>query len=324
MRRIFFSLAVMMILLPGTVLSEPIEWTNAGTVPGLQVRYGGLGATFHKGVLHIVSIGSDANLPDHTRCENGVWTAPTRLLNVRCNLVPTLASDGRTMHLLSEISGRKLAHHVWADGIWSDAENLPDMETGKAPAMTAADGRVHVIHCGKNSDAKRLFYTGNGGWGWIHNTRITDQNSHTAPGMAVLEGRLYQVHTGHRTKSLWYSSKAPGEDWTTVQQIPGTHTFRKPDLIEAGGKLYVFYSEGEARGNEQAPVSYCVFADGRWSPPEPVPGWVVYGDIQAVVEPGLPDQIHLLLVTQDGHVNHLHTSFETKMAPLKMKTMQRR
>ena len=324
MRRCFVCFLSILFLLPGLSLSEPITWTNAGTVPGLQVRQGGMGAAFHQGVLHIVSLGEDQTLPEHTRYENGVWTPPTRLLNVRCNLVPALASDGKGLHLVTEISGQHLAHHVWDGTAWSEAEELPDMKTGKAPAMTVADGRVHVIHCGKNSDAKRLYYTGHGGWGWIHNTRIPDQNSHTSPGMAVLDGRLYQVHTGHRTRSLWYSSKAPGEEWTVAQQIPGTHTFRKPDLVEVSGKLYVFYSEGEARGRQQAPVSYCVFADGRWSPPETVPGFVVYGDVQAVVEPSLPDQIHLLLVNQDGHVNHLHTAFETRMAPLKMKTMQRR
>jgi hypothetical protein len=324
MRLFSGCLFISLLIFASLAAAQAIEWTPAGLIPGLEVRQQGLGATFHQGVLHIVSLGEDRNLPEHTWYEDGVWTAPTRLVNVRCPLVPCLASDGQVMHLVTEVSGKQLAHHTWSEGLWSDAAVLPDMGTNKSPAMTAAEGRVHVIHCGKNTDARRLYYTGNGGWGWLNDNPIPDQESHVAPGMAVLDGRLYQVHTGHRTKSLWYSSLAHGEEWTVARQIPGTSTFRKPDLVEANGKLYVFFSEGEARGRQQAPVAYCVFEDGNWSPPQVVEGFAVYGDVQAVVQPGLPDQIHLLLVNAHGGVNHLHTSFEVKMAPLKVKKMKRR
>ncbi len=70
---------------------------------------------------------------------------------------------------------------------------------------------------------------------------------------------------------------------------------------------------------EQAPVAYCYLENGRWSVPVVVEGYVAYGKPQVTVQPGVVDQIHLLLPTINS-VLHMQTELEIKLAPVKMET----
>ena len=91
--------------------------------------------------------------------------------------------------------------------------------------------------------------------------------------------------------------------------------------MKANGKLFLVYAGSQAGEGGQRPVAWCEYADGRWSAPTVIEGYVCYGAPAAAVERGLPDRVHLLLPSRVG-VLYLHSLGEAKIAPVKMKTMK--
>ncbi len=315
---------VLVLVMAGSTSQAAIPWTSEGVIPGLQVRYGALGAAWHEDALHIVSLTRDNT--QHSWWQDGQWTGPTTAAGLHCGLVPVIASDGQTLHLLTEMSGKKIGYSRWDGRAWSNTEPIDGLGTNKALEMAIGDGTIHLVHCGKNSDAKRLWHASQSGWGWSSGDQIPDQNTHIAPGLAVWEGALHQVHVGSSSKTLWHSFKTPWGEWSPRVQVPGAMSSRRPTLVVANKRLYLFFTQGDLSMNQQAPVAYCVYEDGQWTAPEVIEGYVSYGKVQVAVQKGLlPEQFHLLLPLGNGGVLHLRSELELKMAPLKVqaKTIRR-
>lgn len=317
--RMIAVLMMVMVLLVNAAQAQ-LPWNRGQEIPGLDSNAGTVGAAWQDGILHVVALTSHDGLL-HTRLENGSWVPPTKAVCTDCGMTPALASDGATLHLICEATGRNIQHAVWDGRAWSNGVKLPDVGTNKALGMAAADGVVHLVHCGRNSDAKRLYYVSNAGWGWSGNQEIADQNSTVSPGLAVLDGELHAVHSAASSKTLWHSSRNRWGTWSPKVQVPGAVSSRRPSLVTANGKLYLFFAQGEVRMGEQAPVAYCVLEDGSWSAPVVIEGYVVYGEPVATVQPGLPEQIHLLLPAPAA-VQHLATNLEVKLAPMKLQQRQ--
>ena len=166
-RRLILSISLLLIVMATFALaaeSPAIPWTSEGVIPGLQVRYGALGAAWHEDALHIVSLTRDNT--QHSWWQAGRWTGPTTAAGLHCGLVPVIASDGHTLHLLTEISGKKIGYSRWDGRAWSNTEPIDGLGTNKALEMAIGDGTIHLVHCGKNSDAKRLWHASQSGWGW--------------------------------------------------------------------------------------------------------------------------------------------------------------
>lgn len=314
------SIFLVLLSLAATVCAAAdLPWSKAEEVPGIVPVHGTIAAAWHDGALHVLAVGRGNDPVQHTMFENGRWVGPTMALNLPYKLAPVMASDGRTLHLLGEVPGKQVGYSAWDGRAWKDPVKIPRMGTSKALEMAVGDGVLHLVHCGENSGAHRIWHSANSGWGWTTNEEIPDRITHLAPGMAVLDGTLHTVHVGNRTKALWHSTRDKWGQWTGNVQIPGVLSGRRPSLVVANDRLYLFFAQGNVRLGEQAPVAYCVFENGRWSEPTAVEGYVAYGKPQVTVQPGVVDQIHLFLPTIKT-VLHMQTELEVKMAPVKMQT----
>jgi len=214
----------------------------------------------------------------------------------------------------------KVWHSTFDGTTWSNPAEIPAMEARNRPRIAAMNGVVHLTHGGMNMDRRRVFHAANAGWGWGHNVALPDQTGRPTAALAGLDGTLHMVYISKNSPTAWHTFRDRWGEWSPPTQIPGINTNRPLDLVAANGRLFCLHTVGEARLWEQLPLAYCEYADGRWDAPTALEGYVCYGNPAAAVEPGAPQQIHLLLPSRVG-ILHLQTQDEMKIAPVRMKKM---
>jgi len=310
-------LAMIMTSLAG---AAPLEWSTAEEIPEVKSYYGEIEAAFFDGSLHVLTVNRDHRI-FHAQWTDGQWAAPVQLAHHRARMVPAVVACNGTMHMVTNPGSFKLNHIVWDGRAWGPAQGIPDMLSGRPVSITAFGGVIHTAHKGKSSDDKRILYSANAGWGWGHSVAVPNQKARSNVALAGMKDTLHMVHVGTQGGSLWHSSRDQWGEWSTVVQVPGVETGRIPDLVEANGRLYAFYTVGTPKMNTQATVAYSVFEDGQWLPPVTIEGYVTYGRPVVTKESNLPLRIHLLLPTKQG-VLHMHTEGEVTLAPMPVKTMK--
>lgn len=319
MRSTVSSLILVLLILPVLASGAEHQWSRAEEVPGLRAAYGMIAGCYADGVFHVVTSDDSRNVI-HVRKDGGQWVAPVMLAHHRVGFAPDLAYCDGKLHMAGQ-NKFKLWHSVLDGGAWSNPDEIPAMEARNRPRITAGDGVLHLTHGGMNIDRRRIFYAAEAGWGWGHDLPLPDQTGRPTSAMAVLGGRLHMVYVSKNSDTAWHTYRDRRGEWSPPTQIPGVETSRPLDLVAANNKLFCVFTVGDVRLWKQAPVAYCEYVDGNWDAPTTIEGYVCYGNPAAAVEPGLPQQVHLLLPSRVG-VMHMWTTDEVKIAPVKMKTMQ--
>lgn len=312
----FFSLSTL------NAAAQTHEWARAEEIPGLKADQGYVSAAWHEGILHVVTNDRKAIIL-HAQQIKGQWVAPVSLAHNHSGLVPDLAVCSGKLHMATLPGKFKIYHSQWDGRAWSDAIQIPEMETRSRVQITGMDGILHLVHGGKDSDKKRIWHVANAGWGWGRDESLPDQSARYTAAIAGLDGMLHLVYVGKNANTVWHTTRSRWGAWTQPVQIPGVATGRFVDLAAANRRLFmVFTVDSEKHDGKAAPVAYCEWSDGRWSAPTTLKNYVCYGAPAVAVKPGLPDQIHLFLPSKVG-VLHLHTQDKVQVAPMKMKNVQR-
>jgi hypothetical protein len=318
--RLALSALCLIVLSMLPAAADPLEFSQASEIPGFEAFYGEMDAVWQDGTLHAVT-GTRGKDIIHARLVDGQWTAPVHLAHHRSGMSPSLAVCDGVLHMVANPGNFVLAHSIWDGRAWLEPVEIPDLRASRRASLAGFDGVLHLAHGGKNNDSKPIYYAAEAGWGWGHHVRLPDQRSRSNVAMSGLGETLHMVYVAKNSPTLWHTQRERWGEWAPPVQVPGVTTARIPDLVTAFGRLFAFFTTGDSRIGQQAPVAYSVFEDGLWQPPVAIEGYVCYGNPTAAVEPGLPQKIHVMMPTPQG-VLHLHTEGEATIAPLPMKQVQ--
>lgn len=195
------------------------------------------------------------------------------------------------------------------------------MMTRVRVGLTGMDGVLHLTHGGKDKDRKRIWHAANAGWRWGRNYALPDQYARSTASLAGLKGTLHMVYVSKSTYTAWHTVLTRWGQWTPPVQIPGVETRRFIDLVAVRGRLLMAYVTGTKKYGAGSPVAFCEWSGNQWSAPAPLEGYVCYGAPELAVQPGVPEQIHLLLPSRVGII-HLQTTDKAQLAPVRMKNVK--
>ena len=321
MRSTILMLCLCLLIVPTLASAGDHQWSKAEEIPGLKAAYGMIAGAFLNGEFHVVTSDDGENVV-HVRRAGGQWAPPVALAHHKAGFSPDLTVCDGVLHMVGRPKSFSIWHSVFDGRAWRDPVTIPAMEARNRVRITAFDGILHLTHGGMNMDRRRIFHAANSGWGWGHNVPLPDQTGRPTSAMAGLDHELHMVYVSKNSETAWHTSCTRWGEWSTPVQIPGITASRPLDLVAANGGLFCVFAVGDVGLWQQAPVAYCEYKNGRWDTPQTIEGYVCYGNPTAVVEPGLPNQIHLLLPSRVG-VMHLQTQDKVELAPVKMKTMKR-
>ena len=138
---------------------------------------------------------------------------------------------------------------------WQPDYNIPDQTSKASPALAMYQGKLHMVHLGRESS--QIYHSTFDGSRWTEDV-IPEQTSKASPALAVYQEKLHMVHLGRESSKIYHST-FDGSRWTE-DAIPKQTSKASPALAMYQGKLHMVHL-----GRESSQIYHSTFDGSRWT-----------------------------------------------------------